>query len=205
MVEADDARVFACAQCGVEFKQVGKGRPRARCYTCSPFRPDQRVESRKKSGQCLGCGEGLPNAYFKRCAPCNKAHYRAYHHARWLETPKWERPQGQCDLCGSSYTPHVPTQRYCSKSCRAKADTRRVSDARPLYRYARWLHIRKAQLSEEPTCRFCRLVGIETQATVCDHIHPHRGDVEAFWSGPFQSLCTECHNRDKQRMERRAA
>jgi hypothetical protein len=38
-------------------------------------------------------------------------------------------------------------------------------------------------------------------ATVCDHVTPHRGDVAKFWSGPFQSLCQPCHDREKQRAE----
>ncbi|MCJ2010440.1 ATP-binding protein [Methylobacterium sp. J-092] len=41
-----------------------------------------------------------------------------------------------------------------------------------------------------------------TPATVCDHVEPHRGDVERFWAGPFQSVCAHCHNSHKQRQER---
>ncbi|MCJ2010442.1 ATP-binding protein [Methylobacterium sp. J-092] len=41
-----------------------------------------------------------------------------------------------------------------------------------------------------------------TPASVCDHIEPHRGDVDRFWAGPFQSVCATCHNRHKQRQER---
>jgi 5-methylcytosine-specific restriction enzyme A len=26
-------------------------------------------------------------------------------------------------------------------------------------------------------------------ATICDHVEPHRGDVNKFWLGPFMSLC----------------
>jgi hypothetical protein len=40
-----------------------------------------------------------------------------------------------------------------------------------------------------------------TAATVCDHVHPHRGDEVLFFSGPFQSLCETCHNSAKQREE----
>jgi 5-methylcytosine-specific restriction enzyme A len=25
-------------------------------------------------------------------------------------------------------------------------------------------------------------------ATICDHVEPHRGDVNTFWLGPFMSL-----------------
>lgn len=47
----------------------------------------------------------------------------------------------------------------------------------------------------------CRMRGIFTVATVCDHIE-HRGDNATFWTGPFQSLCATCHNSTKQRMEK---
>jgi hypothetical protein len=41
-------------------------------------------------------------------------------------------------------------------------------------------------------------------ATVCDHVNGHpAGETEAmFWDGPFQSLCRDCHNSDKARIER---
>jgi len=36
-----------------------------------------------------------------------------------------------------------------------------------------------------------------------DHIIPHKGDESLFWDpGNRQSLCTNCHNRTKQRMEK---
>lgn len=199
-------RASMCAQCSASFIQTGKGRPRARCYTCSPARPDQRTARQKPAGLCLGCKTVLPNALFKRCSPCNETYYseyrRAYHRDRW---PRWDRAPAKCEGCASNYTPHVPTQRYCSKPCRAKADSRRVSEARPLYRYARWKRLRRAQLEAEPSCRFCAAAGLERAATICDHVVPHRGDVQAFWAGPFQSLCVECHNRTKQAIEHRLA
>jgi 5-methylcytosine-specific restriction enzyme A len=49
----------------------------------------------------------------------------------------------------------------------------------------------------------CKGQGRIVTATVCDHVTPHKGDPDLFWSGPFQSLCTECHNRTKQRIELR--
>jgi 5-methylcytosine-specific restriction protein A len=68
------------------------------------------------------------------------------------------------------------------------------------YKTARWQRLRAQQLLDQPLCVMCkpRLVA----ATVCDHEHPHRGDEELFWSGPFQSLCASHHNSDKQRMEK---
>ena len=74
---------------------------------------------------------------------------------------------------------------------------------RVLYKTARWVTIRLAQLFDEPLCRMCAADGRVTIATVCDHVEPHRGDVERFFAGPFQSLCKLCHDSRKQRAERR--
>lgn len=38
---------------------------------------------------------------------------------------------------------------------------------------------------------------------VCDHITPHKGDQDAFWSGPFQTLCPDHHDKQKQIEENR--
>lgn len=69
------------------------------------------------------------------------------------------------------------------------------------YKTARWRTIARHQRLTEPTCRMCRAQGRVTPATVCDHVEPHRGDPDAFWSGPFQSLCDACHAGPKQRQE----
>lgn len=45
--------------------------------------------------------------------------------------------------------------------------------------------------------------GKVTPATVADHVEPHGGDPEAFWSGALQSLCAEHHDSVKQRDDRR--
>lgn len=37
---------------------------------------------------------------------------------------------------------------------------------------------------------------------MCDHIEAHKGDPEKFWNGPFQSLCKQHHDSDKQRLEK---
>ncbi|WP_238257878.1 HNH endonuclease [Methylobacterium gnaphalii] len=47
----------------------------------------------------------------------------------------------------------------------------------------------------------CLADGITCAATTADHVVPHRGDVEAFWSNELQSLCNACHNSVKQREE----
>lgn len=71
------------------------------------------------------------------------------------------------------------------------------------YKTSRWQKLRTTHLAAEPLCRMCwEQDKRATQATICDHIEPHRGNEEAFWAGPFQSLCKPHHDSDKQRMER---
>ena len=73
-------------------------------------------------------------------------------------------------------------------------------DVRVPYNTARWQRLRLQQLRKEPLCAMC--LPRYVPATVCDHVEPHRRDMEKFWSGPFQSLCAEHHNSDKQRIEK---
>lgn len=71
-----------------------------------------------------------------------------------------------------------------------------------MYQNSAWKALRLAQLRKEPLCRFCLARNVLTLATVCDHIKPHRGDLKKFWDvGNLQSLCKQCHDVDKKRME----
>lgn len=70
-----------------------------------------------------------------------------------------------------------------------------------LYRTARWRRIRQAHFREHPLCKFCLERGIVTPATIVDHVGPHRGDINKFWLGPFQSLCLQCHVSTKHHIE----
>lgn len=71
-----------------------------------------------------------------------------------------------------------------------------------LYKSALWLRMRDAQLAAEPLCRFCLMVEDVTEATVCDHIIPHKGSIELFHDqNNLQSLCASCHDRLKARIE----
>jgi 5-methylcytosine-specific restriction endonuclease McrA len=66
----------------------------------------------------------------------------------------------------------------------------------------RWQQRSKRQLAEHPLCQFCwQFDARVTPATVSDHIEPHHGDPEKFWSGALMSLCKGCHDSRKQRME----
>jgi len=62
-----------------------------------------------------------------------------------------------------------------------------------------WQKARAAYLAEHPNCVRCFKA-----ASVVDHIKPHRGDDTLFWDrSNWQALCATCHNRHKQREERR--
>lgn len=69
------------------------------------------------------------------------------------------------------------------------------------YADRKWRARRDAQLRKEPLCRYCEKRGLIVEATIADHIEPHRGDRVKFWRGPLQSLCGPCHSSVKQREE----
>jgi hypothetical protein len=77
------------------------------------------------------------------------------------------------------------------------------TDYKHLYDSGFWNRRRKLQLRFEPLCRMCLANGMVMQATVADHIEPHKGDVDKFYLGGLQSLCEPCHSQGKQRFEAR--
>ncbi len=63
-----------------------------------------------------------------------------------------------------------------------------------------WQSARTAYLAEHPLCRSCRQAGRVAEATVVDHIVPHRGDQRLFWDiTNWQSLCKRCHDKKTAR------
>ena len=63
---------------------------------------------------------------------------------------------------------------------------------------AKWQQARKEWLDHNPSCTMCG-----TKANTVDHIIAHKGNMILFWDkANWQSLCTPCHNRHKQRLER---
>jgi 5-methylcytosine-specific restriction endonuclease McrA len=74
---------------------------------------------------------------------------------------------------------------------------------RKWYSTARWQKLRWSVLVRDGfTCAICGVTIDQRGALVCDHIVPHRGDADAFWEGPFQTLCKDCHDSAKQAQER---
>ena len=66
----------------------------------------------------------------------------------------------------------------------------------------RWRQARLSYLIRHPQCVMCQQAGRTRQATVVDHVVPHRGDRVLFWDiANWQGLCVSCHNSAKQRIE----
>jgi hypothetical protein len=92
-----------------------------------------------------------------------------------------------------------------------------AAEYRRLYKSPRWKATRARHLADEPLCRFCLARGIINDGSltntgarqqdprrrflVCDHVEPHKGDVEKFFAGPFQTLCPDDHDIVKQQLE----
>ncbi|MER9588552.1 HNH endonuclease [Mesorhizobium australicum] len=80
----------------------------------------------------------------------------------------------------------------------------RIEVTRRWYNCSRWRKLRLAVLLRDRyTCQMCGRLEPRTSKLVCDHVSPHRGDEQKFWSGPFQTLCATCHSSKKQAEERR--
>lgn len=76
---------------------------------------------------------------------------------------------------------------------------------RAWYKTSRWQKLRWSVLVRDLfTCRRCERIEADTSQLVADHKRPHRGDEALFWDPTnLQCLCKTCHDRDKQREERR--
>lgn len=70
----------------------------------------------------------------------------------------------------------------------------------------KWQKAREGWLREHPLCVMHAALGRVVPATVVDHKAPHRGDMVLFWDrNNWQSLCKQCHDAHKQRLEKSGA
>ncbi|UVC10187.1 HNH endonuclease [Rhizobium sp. TH2] len=110
------------------------------------------------------------------------------------------RPPRLC-ICGK-IVPHstlCQCQRVATRARNARHDARRPSPRDRGYDHE-WRKARIAYLDLHP---HCAMLGCGKPARVVDHRIPHRGDDRLFWDRTnWQSLCTPCHSRVKQRQER---
>ncbi|OMF01215.1 HNH endonuclease [Paenibacillus amylolyticus] len=106
----------------------------------------------------------------------------------------------------------MPLKRFCSKQgCKQTITEGRYCEAHKdqLYSYdqhrwtaaergydSQWRKARTGFLKKHPLCSYCWKQGYVQEATVVDHIQPHKGDKGLFWDrNNWQSLCESCHNR----------
>ena len=95
--------------------------------------------------------------------------------------------------CSHTGCPNLTEERYCSEHKPLHPD--RSSAAKRGYG-SKWQRVSKAYLRKHPLCVKCQAQGRYVQATVVDHIVPHRGDKNLFWNeSNWQALCKSCHDR----------
>lgn len=76
-----------------------------------------------------------------------------------------------------------------------------TSSSRRGYGY-KWQKAREGFLRKHPLCADHIKRGHVVEATVVDHIVPHRRNKELFWdSSNWQPLCKQCHDSHKKRLE----
>lgn len=108
------------------------------------------------------------------------------------------RPPHICQ-CGQT-VPHGTRCACQIKSTRArnKRHDATTPSARQRGYTRQWEAARRTFLTAHPICTMC-----QAPSTVVDHIIPHKGNDQLFWDQTnWQPLCTPCHNRHKQRVER---
>jgi 5-methylcytosine-specific restriction protein A len=105
--------------------------------------------------------------------------------------------------------PTVPTQVKCShlgcKEHRSRLNTYCINhggldnlayrESDSLYSSKTWKTIRQRQLSRQPLCQSCLLIGRVEAANNIDHVFPWKAiGQHAFTRNIMQSLCHECHS-----------
>jgi len=89
---------------------------------------------------------------------------------------------------GTRCPKHQRTERANGFSGKRKQS---ASEWHSLYYSARWKRLRKEFLKSHPYCFLCG-----ANATIADHIHPHRGNLELFYDeNNLQAMCWSCHSK----------
>jgi len=103
--------------------------------------------------------------------------YKAHTECRVPRCPGYQTQGGYCAAHQHLVTPGWGPDPAYSPDCR--------NDNRTFRR------LRAAWLMGHPLCTLCRQPG-----NILDHIRPHRGDRDLFWSQDnWQTLCRQCHDR----------
>lgn len=94
--------------------------------------------------------------------------------------------------CRHPNCPNLTHDYYCDDH---KGLYVRESSSKRGYNY-KWQKLRKQFLKRQPLCVECYKNGKLVEATVVDHIIPHRGEQRLMWDeSNWQALCKPCHDR----------
>ena len=109
------------------------------------------------------------------------------------------RPKKACRHPGCA---RLVSDEYCEEHLRMHPEATRSASKRGYN--SRWRSASKAFLKEHPLCVECMRHGKYTQATVVDHVTPHRGNMTLFWDKKnWQGLCKSCHDKKTGREDSR--
>lgn len=102
-------------------------------------------------------------------------------------------PRKPLKPCKHPGCPNLTEDKYCDEHKPLHPD--RPSAARRGYS-SKWQRVSRTYLHSHPLCVKCLEQGRYVQATVVDHIIPHRGDRLLMWSeSNWQALCKPCHDK----------
>jgi 5-methylcytosine-specific restriction protein A len=108
-------------------------------------------------------------------------------------------PRKPLKPCKHPGCPELTENRFCKKH--RNIYERKSANARGYD--SRWRKSRKRFLNANPLCVECLKVDRLVEATVVDHIIPHRVDKELFWDeSNWQALCKKCHDRKTMTVDR---
>lgn len=92
---------------------------------------------------------------------------------------------------------NLTKERYCAdhvKAVQQRYDKERGTAHQRGYD-SQWRKARIGFLRNHPLCVYCFAKGLVIEATVVDHITPHKGVKALFWErGNWQALCKKCHD-----------
>lgn len=102
------------------------------------------------------------------------------------------RPRTPCRHPGCAKL--VDSGKYCSEHLPLHPEVKRSAGKRGYN--SKWQSKRKLFLKKHPLCEKCKAEGKYIEATVVDHIVPHRGDERLMWDeNNWQALCKPCHDK----------
>ena len=97
-------------------------------------------------------------------------------------------------LCGICLAKREARQKEMKQSRQKAYDKERGSSTERGYD-RRWRKARADYLAVHPLCVECYQEGRVREASIVDHIVPHKGSVKLFWNrGNWQSLCKYHHD-----------